>query len=491
MSTTFREQIILVVAVLVLIASIVTVLDPPGRGELAGAPIVDTTAPDHAPTQDESDPVRPTPTGSDSPTPLASSSGAPSTTEGPEPTAGPTLDPTATPADPPSTEAPYDANLYAGAENTRGITNDLIRFCGHAALTLAAAFDTSEADLSVYWEEVSDNGGVHGRDVEISWEDDAYSADTAVSAVTACADKDPFMILGGIGFDQIPGARTWAEANQELYLHHIAVRADNPTYSFSLQPTVQQTGTAFGEYLVSHYSDKSIGIIYRQSPNWDPGRKAGAAVLRAHGIQPAEVPVQANQGAYTVAINQVRNHDVVWLWENALNAANIIQQASAQGVRPKWVVFPFQTTLDLITRNQALSPTIDGVATWPSYVPGGYGGAWNQYGLQSEIQAFEAAYAKHRPNTDTNDILFQVWVGNKVLHQLLLQCGRDCTRNRFAGMLEQGLRLTVNPACAIDTTGSGSSNGRLGGHEFVAQETFDTGSGPGWATTQWCSRSLL
>lgn len=489
MSTTFREQGIFLTAVLLLIASIVTVVAPDSADQLTGAPIIEDGSDE--PSATDTDPGDPgTPTTDASPTP-----GTSSPTAGPtgQPTTSENGDPTNDPDDPttdPNTPPPYEANLYSGAENTRGISDDLIRFCGHAALTLGAAFDTSEADLSVYWEELSGKGGVYGRDVEITWEDDAYSADTAVQAVTACADKDPFMILGGIGFDQIPGARTWAEANKELYLHHIAVRPDNPTYSFSLQPTVEQSGAAFGEYLASRYGNQSIGIIYRQSPNWDPGRQAGSAILRAKGIEPTEVPVQNNQGSYTVAINQIRNHDVVWVWENALNAANIIIQAHSQGVRPKWVLFPFQTTLDLIGDNRALNPTIDGVATWPSYVRGGYGGAWSQFDLQAEINAFEAAYAKHRPGTTTNDILFQVWIGNKVLHHLLLECGADCTRNRFAGMLEQGLKLRVNPACAIDTTGSSSMNGRLGGNEFVVQETFNSSSGAAWKTTKWCSRSL-
>ncbi|MDX1509749.1 MAG: ABC transporter substrate-binding protein [Nitriliruptorales bacterium] len=490
MSTTFRDQVILVLASLLLLAGVITVLDRPD-GNPVSVPVVDEepTSPDD-PSATPADPDTATPDAGASPSPGASAgpTDGPSEPGGPPPTT-PTVGPSAPPTDNPGTPPP-DADLYVGADNTRGITDDLIRMCGHAALTLAAAFDTSEADLSVYWEQLSDNGGIHGRDVELTWEDDAYSADQAVTAATACADKDPFLILGGIGFDQIPGARNWAEQNKELYLHHIAVRPENPTYSFSLQPTVQQSGKAFGEYLASTYRNESIGIIYRNSPNWDPGRQAGVTVLEQHGIQPTQAAVQANQGAYGVAINQVRNSDVVWVWENALNAANIIIQAESQGVRPRWVVFPFQTTLDLLD-DANLNPTIDGVATWPSYAPGGYGNDWSQFGLSAEIARFEAAYAQYRPNTTTNDILFQVWVGNKVLHELLLRCGADCTRNRFAGLLEAGLQLRINPACAIDTTGPSSLNGRLGGHEFVVQRTFGTGNNYSWESIRWCSRSLL
>lgn len=394
--------------------------------------------------------------------------------------------------------APYIADLWPPAQDRIGITDDTITLCGHAALIFAEAFDTRPEDLTLYWDRVNENGGVYDRRVEISWEDDAYSPDTAQSAAETCKSKNPFFLIGGIGFDQIPGVREWAERNKMLYIHHIAVDPKGQfDYSFSMQPTVEQSGTAFGEYIVSRYKSKRIGIVYRQSENWEPGRRLGKQVMEKHGVNVvADLPVQQNQGVYSqqIAELQRRQAEVVWLWENALVAGELINQAAGQGYRPKWVVFPFQTTLDLIG-GRALGPTIDGVASWPAYVWGGYNGnPFKKFRYNAEIRAFEEA--SHEAGRPTNDILFQTWLGMKALHDLLLRCGPDCSRNRLAGLMLGGLNVQLDPLCKLNFAASWSQGGHLGMRQFLAQETFPYTDGtPGraaaWKTTSWCSPSLL
>ncbi len=385
-----------------------------------------------------------------------------------------------------------DANLFSGAANTEGITDDRIVLCGHAALIFADAFDVRPEDLNVYWEAVNQAGGVHGRRVEVSWEDDAYNSGQAVQAAERCRAKRPFFLLGGIGFDQIPAVRQWAEDNKMLYLHHMAVEAgmDRLRYSFSGLPSVERTGRAFGEHLVARHRDRTIGIIWRDSENWKPGSDAGRKVLRDHGVTIAvDQGVTVNQAVYTQQILALQraNVDVVWLWENALTAAEVIQQAKAQGYNPRWVVFPFQTTLDIVGHVD-----IEGVAGWSAYAPGGYeGNPFAEFGYGEEIRRFEETMARYRPRTRTNDILWQVWVANKGIHDMLNRCGRDCTRNRLAGVLESGLRTRVDPACLVDFSRPDSYGGRLGGFQFYVLEGVRHRSGPAFATSRWCTERFL
>jgi branched-chain amino acid transport system substrate-binding protein len=388
---------------------------------------------------------------------------------------------------------PPEVPLYEGAENTIGISDDHVRLCGHAALIFADAFDVRPEDLNVYWTELNENGGVHGRSVSIIWKDDAYSPDNAVQSAQACKAENPFFLLSGIGFDQIPAVRNWAQANRMLYLHHMAhAPSPNHTYSYSYQPTVDEVGRAFGEHIAAAYGDDKIGIVWRQSENWEPGRRRGRQEFDRRGVDVvADLPVQKNQGVYSQQIFELRSQgaEVVWIWENALVAAQFVQQAHDQGYRPKWVVFPFQTTLDVLGE-RALDPTMDGVATWPAYVRGGYGEAFADQGLQAEVERFEAAYAEHRPGVKTNDLLWQVWLGNKTLHDALERCGRDCTRNRMAGVWQFGGRQQVAPGCAVDFGRDGSFGGHIGGFQFLTHETFRTSDGPGWKNVTWCRDHL-
>jgi branched-chain amino acid transport system substrate-binding protein len=386
------------------------------------------------------------------------------------------------------------ANLYSGATDRHGVNDKTITLCGHAALALASAFDTRVEDINVYWEDVKARGGIHGRNVNVTYEDDTYDPSLAVQAAERCKAKSPFFILGGIGFDQIPAVRNWAEQNKELYLHHIAVGAggENKQFSFTSQPTVEQVGVASGEFIAGKYKGKKLGVVYRDSENWSPGSKAGMDYMKGHGVNiTSALPVQKNQGVYSAQIAQLQSAgvQVVWFWENALAAAEFIKQAHSQEYHPTFVVFPFQTTLDVIEEDAFKSP-IDGVSTWPAYLRGGYTGpaAFPGTGYQEEIAKFEAAMAKYRPGVKPNDILWQVWLANKGIEDLFQRCGRDCTRNKFAGMLLQ-YKGTVPPGCPVDFPRGGGHRG--GWNVFMTQEAFSHGGDiAAFRNTSWCREHL-
>lgn len=382
-----------------------------------------------------------------------------------------------------------DANLYSGADNTTGITDKEIVLCAHAALIFAQAFDIRPEDLNVYWTDLNARGGIFGRKVTMTFEDDAYSPAQAVTAAENCKAKNPFFLMGGIGFDQIPAVRTWAEANKMLYFHHMAVEAGlaGKQYSFTGLPSVESTGRAFGEYLTAKYKDKKLGIVWRRSENWEPGYRNGKAYLDRAGAQVvADLPVNKDQSVFTQEIIALRDRgaEVVWLWENALVAAEFIQQAKNQGFRPqKWVVFPFQTTLDIVGPEP-----IDGVAAWSAFTQGGFK-EYEEYGYGAEIARFEAAYAKYRPGVKTNDILWQTWVGFKAIQDMFERCGPQCTRNRMAGIMLSGLKAVVPPNCPVDYTRPNSYGGHLGGHAFFTMEATNR-NGASFRTTSWCRENL-
>lgn len=396
----------------------------------------------------------------------------------------------------PSTPQPGDANLFAGSANARGITDNQITLCGHAALVFGQAFDTRVEDLNVYWDELNTKGGVHGRKVVTTFEDDRYDGAAARDAAIACKAKNPFLILGGIGFDQIPTVRVWAEQNKELYYHHIAVAkgSESLQYSFTPQPSVEEVGVAFGQHISAKYGNQTVGIIYRDSEYWEPGRSSGKQVLQDRGVRiVSERGVQKNQGAFSAEIVALQQADggkgakVVWIWENALGAGEFIQQAWAQGYYPTFVVFPFQTTLDIVGKNGLKSP-IEGIGTWTSYKQGGYGGLFPEHDYEGEIKRFEAAMAKHRPGVKPNDILWQVWLANKAMHDMFDACGRACTRNRFAGLMLNGYHKRVEPNCDVDFS---RGNHRRGGYEYTVMSAYAlSNSEAAYKTTAWCRATL-
>ena len=345
------------------------------------------------------------------------------------------------------------AQLYQGADDVIGISSKQIEVCAHAALTYGSAFHISASDLNVFWQYNADHGGIWGRTVHGDYTNDNYDPGTAVQAAQQCKDKNTFLLLGGIGFDQIPAVRQWAEQNHELYLHHIATIEGSAglRYSFSALPTVEQTGTYFGEVVARQFPHKNIAIIYRASSNWTPALAPFKKFVQQSGSKiVGEYPVQINQGNYTQELTEARSAgaDVVFSWENALSEIEMIKQAQGQNWHPAWLVNGFNIITNTLG-STALDQDMWSPAEWDAYDPSYYGGGFAPYADQ--IKEFEAEYKKYDPGADLTgdggDLLFLNWEAQKWLADLLLTCGKDCTRNKIAGLLLAGYHKVTPPNC--------------------------------------------
>ena len=389
----------------------------------------------------------------------------------------------------PAAPAPPRTQLWSGKDDTIGITPTSITMCAHAALTYGAAFQTEAADFNVFWTALNtEKGGVFGRKVDVTYENDDYKPDTAVVAARACKAKNPFLLLGGIGFDQIPAVRNYAETERIPYLHHTATVNGSAglKYSFTSLPTVERMGEAFGQLYLSKYAGKKLGIIKRDGDNWEPGVKAFKAFVGDRGTIVAERGVPQNKGNYTEEIVAMRNAgaEVVWLWENALISTQVVAQFKAQEYAPNMMLFPFNLTAQTLD-DDALTPPLDGVAMFSAYSRGDYGGSFSAYA--DDVKLFEQQYAKYRPNVDLGgvggDLLFLNWQAQKSLADILQACGKDCTRNRFVDTLTSYKKVPTSSACLIDFT----RDGKRGSDKVNFMTTYRSPSGKvNWRNTSAC-----
>ncbi len=412
----------------------------------------------------------------------------------------------------PNSPNPPSANLFTPNEETVGLTDKTIFLCAHAALTFGPAFNIGPADLNVFWQMVDDQGGVWGRKVldssgnpGITYEDDGYQPGKAVSAAQACQDLNTFFLLGGIGFDQVPAVRVWAEQHHELYIHHIALQAGSEgyRYSFTMLPTLEEVGKQFGQYYLTHFAGKKIGIIERNSSNWEAGSATFKQTLQAAGYGAdivADDYVQNNQGQYAQEIADMSNPthpaDVVLVWENALAAEQIINQAHQQGFKPKWLMFPFNLTLQTLAQagvpNSELQNMV-GMVPWPGYTCKSQRGSDAAFGpYQSEINQFEAAYAKYDNQANLcgggGDLLFGTWEAWRQIYDLLYQCGRGCTRDKIAGLMLSGYHATIGANCPVDFRNGDGHHGGLPEDLYHVDVVNNT---PIWVTEQpMCQRNI-
>lgn len=383
------------------------------------------------------------------------------------------------------------STLFTAQQDRIGITDTSITMCAHAALTYGAAFNTEAADFNVFWTAVNEErGGIYGRKVAVSYENDNYTASDALVAARACNAKGIFMLIGGIGFDQIPAVRNYVEEQKVLYMHHTAtVRGtEGQRYSFTALPTVERMGEGFAQLAIEKFRGKKIGIIKRDGPNWEPGVVAFKALAKQAGLQiVAERAVAQNKANYTDEILAMRNAgaEVVWGWENALISTQILLQAKRQNYSPHWMLFPFNLTSQNLGQD-ALQPPLDGVAMYTAFSYGDRGGSFASYA--DDLALFEKQYAKYRPNVDLKglggDLLFLNWQGQKALYDIFLACGRDCTRNRFVDTLTTYRKKPTSSACLLDFT---QGNRHRGSDKVVFMQTYASPSGKvNWRNTRAC-----
>ncbi len=385
------------------------------------------------------------------------------------------------------------STLFPASQDRIGLTRTSLTMCAHAALTYGKAFNTTDADFNVFWQAVNaEKGGVFGRKVNVTYENDNYDPTTAVTAAQTCADKGIFMLLGGIGFDQIPAVRNWAESHKMLYLHHTATVEGSRglKYSFTELPSVERMGDGFAQLYLSKFRGKRVALVERDSPNWKPGADHFKAALKQAGITVvADQLVKDKKANYTDDVLAIKNAkaDVVFLWENALNSTEFIKQVKAQQFNPNYLMFPFNLTSQTLA-NDALRPPLDGVAMYPAYSNGDYTGGFAGYA--DDVKLFEAQYKQYDSGVDLSgvggDLLFLNWTAQKALYAQLLACGADCTRNRFIDVLQSYHSVPTSSACLIDFT---HGDGHHGADALNFMETYSSPSGKvNWRNTKTCVR---
>ena len=381
------------------------------------------------------------------------------------------------------------ANIFAPDQDRIGITDSQLTLCMHAALVLGPAFHDSATDFQVYWQQLNDKGGIYGRKVNMVFTDDEYTPQGGVQAAQQCMQSNPFLIAAGVGFDTVPAVRQWAEQNKMLYLASFATENGlyGLKYTFEPQPSVEHFGEVAGNYIAAKHPGK-IGVIWRNSPNWQGGRDHFEAAVKAKGSKiVADVPVQQNQGDYTSAIlaMQSAGAETVFAWVNVLEFAQLEKQANAQGYHPRWVTATFNLVTDTLGHDVDGSnghPPAVGLWVTPEYHNGDTSSPWS-----GEEKAMQAAYAKYDSGHTITDTDWQVWLAFRAFDQILLDCGKDCTRNKLAGMFLAGYKLQQDPLCAIDFS---RGKGRLGSFEFNVMEGTNRNGTAGWKQVETCKETF-
>ena len=338
--------------------------------------------------------------------------------------------------------------IFGPAEDRIGITSTTINLCIHAPLDLLPLVGVpSKDDFDVYWQWLTDHGGLNGRNVQTLWTNDQNTQQGAQQALEECRRKPPFAVISGtVDAEILDAARVWAERTHTLYYFNFASELPARSFSYSPFASIETIGRRAAEWILTAHQGKRIGLVYRQSPSFDPGAKAFVATLAARHTRPVvEVGTVKDQANYRDQIGALKGRaDVVFVVDDPIATTELLKQARAQGYAPQWLLMSaFNFTTDTLGSDAVSPHPIEAITALPPYRPGSYEGPYARYG--DEVRRYEDAFRQYQHRPASSDVAWIFWSWWRVMGEQLQRCGRDCTRNRLLSVQQ----WNPDPFCSI------------------------------------------
>jgi branched-chain amino acid transport system substrate-binding protein len=328
--------------------------------------------------------------------------------------------------------APGAPGAPQGGGDTTGVTDTVIRIGVHAPVTGAAAFpqQSFEKGIGVYADYINRKGGIHGRKLEIHFEDDKFDPNSARAACKGLAEqKKVFMLIGGGGADQIDTCARYAASIGVPYLS-AGVHETRPSLGglgsvstyFAGSLTYEQQVPMLARLVGSQFKGQKVALIVADNDSLNNFYAvADSAIKKTAGgnlVLSRRIPKKTDVDAPAIA-TQICNSGakaVVW---NA-SPSGLINVSKSMTCRVTFLGPGLTNGLNIVAT--AGCPTVDG-AMFYSPFPG-------LDKIDQMDPAFRAAY-RQKNGSEPDDVGIAVWGLEKMVGQMLQATGKQLSREAF------------------------------------------------------------
>ncbi|MBB1020926.1 ABC transporter substrate-binding protein [Dietzia sp. E1] len=198
-----------------------------------------------------------------------------------------------------------------GATAEPGITEESVKIGGHFPLTGVAAPGYSEIPVgaTAYFDYVNANGGVHGRQIDYLYRDDAYNPTNTSSVVNELVLQDEvFAMVGGVGTATHGAVVDFLndEGVPDLFVSSGSLQwGDQPEdrpWTFGWQPDYEVEAKIAAQWIKENHPDARVGMFVQDD---DMGRDGEAGVRRL--IDDQIVAVERYTSGNTDIVPQMTN----------------------------------------------------------------------------------------------------------------------------------------------------------------------------------------
>ncbi|TWF79883.1 ABC-type branched-subunit amino acid transport system substrate-binding protein [Pseudonocardia hierapolitana] len=233
----------------------------------------------------------------------------------------------------------------AGTEAEVGITPTSVKVGAHFPLTGVAAPGYSEipTGTKAYFDFVNAAGGIHGRQIEYVFRDDAYNPTQTSQVVNELVLQDQvFAMMGGLGTPTHSAVLDHlnSEGVPDLFVSSGSLLWDQPAenpMTFGWQPDYEIEAKIIGQYVAQNFPQARVGLFLQDD---DLGRDAeiGARRYLENQIVAAERYTPGNTDvAPQIAALQAAGADLVIGFNVPSYTALSQLQSLRLNYRPQWI----------------------------------------------------------------------------------------------------------------------------------------------------------
>lgn len=330
-----------------------------------------------------------------------------------------------------------------------GVTDTTITVGLHAPLTGAAPFPATafEKGREVYWK-WSGAPKIHGRTVDLEFENDDYNPFTAVDRCRVMAEREKaFALIGGGGTDQVQACARWAATKRIPYLSAgvTEVGMRNLKNYFAISMSYKQQAPLLWQFIVSdpRLDENKVAMIRTDTPNFEDAHTAFLQAVRASGkklLVDRKMSKNPSQTEYQQTALALRQNDAQVVFVLVAPIHYIQLGARLDSTYRPWFVGVGITkglndALDQGCRATGGEGT--GAGTNSAMHKGLF---FSPFPGLDRIDALDPNYNKAYQamnNTAGDDLGMALWGLNKTLHLLLEKAGKDLSRQSFLAAAEQ------------------------------------------------------
>lgn len=324
------------------------------------------------------------------------------------------------------------------ANNRNGITDDKILFGQSAAFSGPA----SELGLGMRtgilaaFSERNAQGGVHGRQLDLAFRDDAYEPEAAIANTAALIDEDKvFALVGAVGTPTSRSAVPVAEAGGAPYVAPFTgaefLRSPDYQHILNVRASYYQETAAMVRRLMEDLDITRIAVMYQDDSFGRAGYQGVRIALEEEGMEPVAIGIYPrNTKAIKTALLDLQQGEpeaviMIGAYEPV---AHLISWARHTEFNPEFMTVSFVGSNALA---RELGEYGEGVYVtqvvpfpWDDSIP--------------IVADYHAALEAYAPEESPGFVSLEGYIAGRFVIEVAERCGRDIDRQCFMQNLRNG-----------------------------------------------------